>query len=106
MAADCGLLQTPGQASLFNLLCRAAIDPQHRGWISRKLQRTVKFGFVNYSVLPPLDESAAAVRHHRLASTTAASHTQGLRRDFTATFLQPRSMFRALASGWWPPLDH
>ena len=23
------------QASLFNLLCRSAIDPQHRGWISR-----------------------------------------------------------------------
>src|ERR1700740_2903827 len=72
MAADCGLLRTPGRASLFNLLCRSAIDPQHRGWISRKQQRTVKFGFVNYSVLPPVDESAAAVRRHWLASTTCS----------------------------------
>ena len=77
--------------------------PQHRGWISRKLQQTVKFGFVNYRVLPPLDESAAAVRHHRLASTTCSLSYPGAERDFTATFLQvpsisPSARFRLVAA--------
>jgi hypothetical protein len=80
---------TPGQASPFNLLCRSAVEPQHREWISRDLLRPIKFAFANYGALLRLKcccSSASPLRRaaiERLRGFRSRFHAQEQRAELT-----------------------